>query len=165
MLSYFHCFSVFNWTGENDSNTLRVDAYFFWKREQKSLFQKYLDTGGQGLNYKRWTGMQWPRARKISLQLVLCRQAEIQKFLQALKKANIRIYSFKMFQAKKRVTPEGFKIWTPLPSNQSEKFQCWLMIKINIISFKILSLKVFLVPPLTLTHWITLINFDPQRCG
>ena len=39
--------------------------------------------------------MQWPCARKISVQLVLCRQAEIQKFLQVLKKANIRIYSFK----------------------------------------------------------------------
>ena len=26
-----------------------------------------------------------------------------------------------MFKAKKRVTPEGFKIRAPLPSNQSEK--------------------------------------------
>ena len=25
----FRRFSVFVWTGENDSNTLRVDAYFF----------------------------------------------------------------------------------------------------------------------------------------
>ena len=29
MLSYFHLFSVFMWTGENDSNTLRVNGYFF----------------------------------------------------------------------------------------------------------------------------------------
>ena len=83
---------------------------FFLEKGKKSLFQKYLDTGGQGLNYKRGTGMQWPCARKISVQLVLCRQAEIQKFLQALKKANIRMDSFKMFKAKKRVTSEGFKI-------------------------------------------------------
>lgn len=32
MLSYFHRFSFFVWTGENDLNTLRVDAYFL-KRE------------------------------------------------------------------------------------------------------------------------------------
>ena len=32
MLSYFHCFSFFVWTGENDLNMLRVDAYFL-KRE------------------------------------------------------------------------------------------------------------------------------------
>ena len=36
MLSYFHRFSVFVWTGENDSNTLRVDAYFF-EKEKKNL--------------------------------------------------------------------------------------------------------------------------------
>ena len=28
MLAYFHRSSVFVWTGENDSNTLRGDAYF-----------------------------------------------------------------------------------------------------------------------------------------
>ena len=28
MLSYFNHFSVFMWTGEKDSNTLRVNAYF-----------------------------------------------------------------------------------------------------------------------------------------
>ena len=32
MLSYFHRFSFFVWTGENDLNMLRVDAYFL-KRE------------------------------------------------------------------------------------------------------------------------------------
>ena len=32
------------WTGENDSNTLRVDAYLFGKQRKKILrFQKYLD--------------------------------------------------------------------------------------------------------------------------
>ena len=31
MLLCFRCLSVFVWTGENDSNTLRVDAYFFEK--------------------------------------------------------------------------------------------------------------------------------------
>ena len=35
MLSYFDCFSVFVWTGQNDSNTLRVDTYFFLKAEKK----------------------------------------------------------------------------------------------------------------------------------
>ena len=33
-------FSVLVWTGENDSNTLRVDAYFFENGENKSLFSK-----------------------------------------------------------------------------------------------------------------------------
>ena len=30
MLSFFHCISVFVWTGENDSNTLRVRVFFFF---------------------------------------------------------------------------------------------------------------------------------------
>ena len=35
------------WTGENDSNTLRVDAYCFGKQRKKILrFQKYLDACG-----------------------------------------------------------------------------------------------------------------------
>ena len=38
MLSYFHRFNVFLWTGENDSNTLRVDAYFFENEGKKILF-------------------------------------------------------------------------------------------------------------------------------
>ena len=33
-------FSVFVWTGENDSNTPRVDAYFFENGESKSPFSK-----------------------------------------------------------------------------------------------------------------------------
>ena len=40
MLSYFHRFSVFVWTSENDSNTLRVDAYFFENGEKKSPFSR-----------------------------------------------------------------------------------------------------------------------------
>ena len=39
MLSYFHRFSVFMWTGENDSNTLRVDGYFF-ENGKKNPFSK-----------------------------------------------------------------------------------------------------------------------------
>ena len=36
----FPLFSVFAWTAENDSNTLRVDAYFFLKTEEKiSVFK------------------------------------------------------------------------------------------------------------------------------
>ena len=45
-------FSVFVWTGENDSNTVCEDAYFFClKTEGKNLpFTKYLDTScGQDL--------------------------------------------------------------------------------------------------------------------
>ena len=44
-------FSVFVWTGENDSNTVCVDAYFFClKTEGKNLpFTKYLDTCGHDL--------------------------------------------------------------------------------------------------------------------
>ena len=47
----FPLFSVFVWTGENDSNTVCVDAYFFClKTEGKNLpFTKYLDTCGQDL--------------------------------------------------------------------------------------------------------------------
>ena len=49
----FRRFSVFVWTGENDSNTLRVDAYFFENGGKKTLrFQKYPDTCGQGLRVK-----------------------------------------------------------------------------------------------------------------
>ena len=53
ILSYFHRFSVFVYTEEKDSNTLRVHAYFL-KTEEKSLrFQKYPDTCGRGLNCSR----------------------------------------------------------------------------------------------------------------
>ena len=46
----FPLFSVFAWTAENDSNTLRVDAYFFFENGGENLrFQKYPDTFGRGL--------------------------------------------------------------------------------------------------------------------
>ena len=35
-LSYFLRFCVYMWTGENDSNTLRVDANFFKNEEKNS---------------------------------------------------------------------------------------------------------------------------------
>ena len=40
MLSYFHRFSNLVWTGENDSNTPRVDGFlfFFGKQRKKSPF-------------------------------------------------------------------------------------------------------------------------------
>ena len=44
----FTLFSVFEWTGENGSNTLRVDAYFLKNGRQNSPFSKifgYLWTG------------------------------------------------------------------------------------------------------------------------
>ena len=48
---YFHRFSVFVWTGGNDSNTLSVDAYFGGKRRGKmSVLKKYPDMCGRGLN-------------------------------------------------------------------------------------------------------------------
>ena len=34
---YFPSSSRFVWTGENDSNTLRVDQYFFWQTEKKTF--------------------------------------------------------------------------------------------------------------------------------
>ena len=37
--SYFLRFCVYVWTGENDSNTLRVDANFFKNGEKKSVFK------------------------------------------------------------------------------------------------------------------------------
>ena len=49
MLSYFHRFSIFVWKGENDSNTLRVDAYVLENGEKISVFKKYPDTCGWGL--------------------------------------------------------------------------------------------------------------------
>ena len=48
--SYFYCFSVFVWTGENDSNTLRVDAYIFENGVKNLCFEIYPDTCGLGLN-------------------------------------------------------------------------------------------------------------------
>ena len=47
-LSYFLRFCVYVWTGENDSNTLRVDTIFFQKRRKKTPFSKisaYVWTG------------------------------------------------------------------------------------------------------------------------
>ena len=46
MLSYFHRFSVFTWTSENDSNMLRVDGYFFENGKKKpfSKISRYVWT-------------------------------------------------------------------------------------------------------------------------
>ena len=51
MLSHIHRFSVFMWTGANDSNTLRVDAYFLKKKtgEKNLRSQNYPDTCERGL--------------------------------------------------------------------------------------------------------------------
>jgi len=38
-ISYFHCFSVFVWTGENDSDTLRVGVYFLKTEKKISVFK------------------------------------------------------------------------------------------------------------------------------
>ena len=43
----FPLFSVFVWTGENDSNRLRVDAYFFENGEKNLRFQTKTDTCGR----------------------------------------------------------------------------------------------------------------------
>ena len=53
--SYLHCFSVFVWTDENASTTLRVDAYFVENREKKSGYM--------------WTGPKWLLAVPWSLTL------------------------------------------------------------------------------------------------
>ena len=44
---FLSSFSVFKWKGENDSNTLRVDADFFSKIETNLGFQKYPGTCGR----------------------------------------------------------------------------------------------------------------------
>ena len=44
-------FCVYGWTGENDSNTLRVDANFFKNGEKNLRSQKYPHTCGRGLNH------------------------------------------------------------------------------------------------------------------
>ena len=49
-LSYYLRFCVHVWTGENDSNTLRVDANFFKNGGKNLRSQKYPHTCGQGLN-------------------------------------------------------------------------------------------------------------------
>ena len=45
---YFPCLSVFVWTGENDSNKLRVDA-FFSKTEEKISVLKNIRIRRRGL--------------------------------------------------------------------------------------------------------------------
>ena len=55
MLAYFHRSSVFVWTGENDSNTLRVDAYFSENGEnvfKLSIFLKNPNRRGRGLSWR-----------------------------------------------------------------------------------------------------------------
>ena len=43
----------FMWTGENDSNTIHVDAFFVFKNRKKNPhFRKYPDTCGLGLRVK-----------------------------------------------------------------------------------------------------------------
>ena len=38
------------WTGENDTNTILVDAYFFENGKKKLRFQMKTDTCGRGLS-------------------------------------------------------------------------------------------------------------------
>ena len=47
---YFPCLSVFVWTGENDSNKLRVDAFFFQNGGKNLCFEKYPDTSTRPKN-------------------------------------------------------------------------------------------------------------------
>ena len=50
-LWYFHRFSVFVWTGDYDSNMLRVVAYLFENGGKNLRNQKYPDTCGRGKTY------------------------------------------------------------------------------------------------------------------
>ena len=50
-LWYFHRFSVFVWTGDYDSNMLRVVAYLFENGGKNLRHQKYPDTCGRGKTY------------------------------------------------------------------------------------------------------------------
>ena len=50
-LSYFHRFNVFVWTGDYDSNMLRVVAYLFENGGKNLRHQKYPDTCGRGKTY------------------------------------------------------------------------------------------------------------------
>ena len=50
--SFWKCrLILFKWTDENDSNTLRVYAYFFENREKNRCFQRCPDTCGQGIKF------------------------------------------------------------------------------------------------------------------
>ena len=56
MPSYFHCFGVNVWTGENDSNYAPCGRIFLFENREKILrFQKYTDTCGQGLKWQKKT--------------------------------------------------------------------------------------------------------------
>ena len=65
----FPLFSVFVWTGENDSNRLRVDAYFF-------------ENGGKNLRYV-WTGTKsyskLSRANCVTIKLTVRAWARLHK--------------------------------------------------------------------------------------
>ena len=50
-LWYFHRFNVFVWTGDYDSNMLRVVAYLFENGGKNLRNQKYPDTCGRGKTY------------------------------------------------------------------------------------------------------------------
>ena len=63
----FPLFSVFVWTGENVSNRLRVDAYFFLKKRKKSPFSNengYVWTGAK--SYSKLS-----RANRVTIQLTV----------------------------------------------------------------------------------------------
>ena len=50
-LWYFHRFNVFVWTGDYDSNMLRVVVYLFENGGKNLRNKKYPDTCGQGKTY------------------------------------------------------------------------------------------------------------------
>ena len=55
----FPVFSVFVWAGENDSNTLRVDAYFSWKRGGKNLVLKNIRIPVDGAGVSDQQDLKW----------------------------------------------------------------------------------------------------------
>ena len=58
-MAYFHRFSNFVWTVENDSNTLRCTCgHVYFEKGGKNLrFQKYLDTCRTRPKHDIWSGL------------------------------------------------------------------------------------------------------------
>ena len=103
-LWYFHRFSVFVWTGDYDSNMLRVVAYLFENGGKNLRHQKYPDTCGRGKTYIAFLPLSsLPRLPNNCLTN-LCTSMLILRFLVS------SLFSFLLYFRKRVLLKIGFTI-------------------------------------------------------
>ena len=112
-LWYFHLFSVFVWTGDYDSNMLRVVAYLFENGGKNLRNKKYPDTCGRFKNVLLFLPLSSSSPPSSLLRLPnycltnLCTSMLISRFLVS------SLFSFLLYFRKRVLLMVGFTIFCP----------------------------------------------------